>query len=772
VKRSRKSVLADPIALIRACHRDARRVAPVPGAPGYFVADDGRVFSLRRRRDPLVLKPLHVTGTYVVHVHEGDQHIPIGRLVLGVFGPGPRSRRFAAHHIDGDPRNNRLENLRWIPFSELARDHTQPARKRRVKRLQPAQARALIRQRYPDAGALEPIAEAPKYFVDDLGRVYSPWAGAMRRLRPRGAGAKASVSLVLPSGEVRQVRLATIVARAFLGDRPSRAHLQIAPKDGDPGNYRASNLEWRRLRPGGRIKITAEAVRAIRALLASGARPAHVARAFETSPGAIAAIGAGATHRRVQELPGADPIAALSLPLRARVSAMMERASAGDPSARADDHRAAVAAAFPEARDLREIEDAPGYWVDRAGAVYSTRRWPDRPPKRLAGRSVDLCAPTGERRSARVSTLVAQEFLPPRPAGARLAHRDGDTNNAAASNLEWVVPAEPDAAAPVDPETAIRGAFPGTRRLEPVPDTFRVYWVSEDGEVFSLLRRPPRRLAPSVVAGRPGAIVVLAPWSAVRWATRVDHLVAEAFLDPPRSPRLVLQHKDGDPTHNAASNLVWLRRTIVRAPSPVVPRREADAAIRARFSGAGAHLVPIAGAPGYFVDELGQVFSLRRGRAQQQSTRGGRVRIGGSQPGSDPMIAHVVAAAFLPRRPEGSMLVHLNGDRSDHRAKNLAWRPRQNLKRKLDPNTVRALRWLRGRGVSTVEMARCLGMTQGLISQLCLGHIYRDVKPASPDLDAAPASLQPLIAAARAGALEPRQRGRSRSAAAGRRGRR
>jgi hypothetical protein len=51
----------------------------------------------------------------------------------------------------------------------------------------------------------------------------------------------------------------------------------------------------------------------------------------------------------------------------------------------------------------------------------------------------------GIARSFALAPLVAEAFLPPRPAGAILKHRDGDRSNCAAGNLCWTLRSDPEA---------------------------------------------------------------------------------------------------------------------------------------------------------------------------------------------------------------------------------------------------------------------------------------------------------------------------------------
>jgi HNH endonuclease len=99
--------------------------------PGYRISKDGVVQSCwgRGRRDwrngtwhPL--KPVRRDGNYyAVNLHRDGEKVSryIHRLVLESFVE-PRPPGMACRHLDGDPANNRLENLAWGTYAENEAD--------------------------------------------------------------------------------------------------------------------------------------------------------------------------------------------------------------------------------------------------------------------------------------------------------------------------------------------------------------------------------------------------------------------------------------------------------------------------------------------------------------------------------------------------------------------------------------------------------------------------------------------------------------------------
>ncbi len=100
------------------------RWAPVPGYEGlYEVSDDGRVYSFLVGRQLGYMNP---DGYRIVKLHKSDKQdgfrvLRVHRLVLLAFvGPAPEGME--CRHLNGDPSDNRLSNLRWGTQSENVRD--------------------------------------------------------------------------------------------------------------------------------------------------------------------------------------------------------------------------------------------------------------------------------------------------------------------------------------------------------------------------------------------------------------------------------------------------------------------------------------------------------------------------------------------------------------------------------------------------------------------------------------------------------------------------
>jgi hypothetical protein len=86
----------------------------IPGFPGYRVGDDGSVWSRRYRRQwvRFVVRRNGFKTIVATRINGKLRCLTVGRLVLLSFvGPCPADMECC--HGDGNPFNNRLDNLRW-----------------------------------------------------------------------------------------------------------------------------------------------------------------------------------------------------------------------------------------------------------------------------------------------------------------------------------------------------------------------------------------------------------------------------------------------------------------------------------------------------------------------------------------------------------------------------------------------------------------------------------------------------------------------------------
>ena len=102
-------------------------MSPIPGLPGCYATADGRILSNRsgelielRQRD--CDGYMHVTvAVYRGRVRERHRH-SVHRLVLMAFKGVPEKNANHGRHLDGDSRNNALDNLEWGTARENAAD--------------------------------------------------------------------------------------------------------------------------------------------------------------------------------------------------------------------------------------------------------------------------------------------------------------------------------------------------------------------------------------------------------------------------------------------------------------------------------------------------------------------------------------------------------------------------------------------------------------------------------------------------------------------------
>lgn len=145
------------------------RLRPVPGRPRYKVDDEGGLWSWRPRTrewQPVHPTPRHDGYMRVTLYGEGGRRQEyLHRLILLAFvgkpDPGQETR-----HLDGNPANNRLDNLAWGTKQENAADR--------------------VRHRTSRAGPDSPLARLTARQVRDIRRRATggtPQAQLARRYR-------------------------------------------------------------------------------------------------------------------------------------------------------------------------------------------------------------------------------------------------------------------------------------------------------------------------------------------------------------------------------------------------------------------------------------------------------------------------------------------------------------------------------------------------------------------------------------------------------------
>lgn len=93
-------------------------VKPIKNFCGYYVSNDGRVYSRSKNNNYRIyrLKPRQTEYGYLT-VCFLKKHHKIHRLVADAFVPNPEKKPHV-NHKDGNKTNNCVENLEWVSRSE------------------------------------------------------------------------------------------------------------------------------------------------------------------------------------------------------------------------------------------------------------------------------------------------------------------------------------------------------------------------------------------------------------------------------------------------------------------------------------------------------------------------------------------------------------------------------------------------------------------------------------------------------------------------------
>lgn len=84
--------------------------------PGYFITQDGRVYSEKRKKWLKISLIDGYTYAYLCFQNKGKP-IAIHRLVAQAYIPNPENKP-CVNHINGIKSDNRIENLEWVTYSE------------------------------------------------------------------------------------------------------------------------------------------------------------------------------------------------------------------------------------------------------------------------------------------------------------------------------------------------------------------------------------------------------------------------------------------------------------------------------------------------------------------------------------------------------------------------------------------------------------------------------------------------------------------------------
>ena len=243
------------------------------------VSSLGRFRSVRG----VVSTPKPSRSKYVRVAVNGKRHL-IHRLIAAAFNLSKTDNQTEVNHKDGNPSNNRLENLEWTTRSQnvlhsyktnlnrasSAARTSKPVLARsvgceewihypsqqdasRILGVQPSSVHACIRGKYKQCKGYEfkegPSVEPPLLDGEE-------WNETLNGAKVSSCGrVQSSVGIVFTPKPCQkgyiQVNIASssysvhrLVAEAFLTSPPSSAQVEVNHKDGNPSNNRLDNLEW------------------------------------------------------------------------------------------------------------------------------------------------------------------------------------------------------------------------------------------------------------------------------------------------------------------------------------------------------------------------------------------------------------------------------------------------------------------------------------------------------------------------------------------------
>lgn len=91
-------------------------IREIPGRKNYFATRDGKILSKKRKEDAYLTQHMRFNKAVVVLYYDHMMRAEfVNRLILSAFVGFPADPWLCfAHNINGDPQDNRLENLEWL----------------------------------------------------------------------------------------------------------------------------------------------------------------------------------------------------------------------------------------------------------------------------------------------------------------------------------------------------------------------------------------------------------------------------------------------------------------------------------------------------------------------------------------------------------------------------------------------------------------------------------------------------------------------------------
>ncbi|MBI4821766.1 MAG: HNH endonuclease [Deltaproteobacteria bacterium] len=596
---------------------DVGQLAPAGVGRGYLVSSHGRLFCLGDEKLPPREIKLTQGATFRVTIDAKTTRHLADVVMARAFLERP-AKESVLIHVDGDPINHRLDNLRWGSEAEY-RDRLRRARQRVLaKRKHRALADVLadIHRTYPEASSLLCWERSPTYFEDALGRLYSVRKSTVRAVlfprvfRPASAKAwvRAAAAVTPPSkrSETRSFELsADELFREVRAQNSSAAELcYLEARPGAlfdaVGNVYSCKAPYGLMSPSIDRKALAEG----RFPSAGEFRPIDGSdRYWVSEKGAVVSFSseiepselkkrltaAGESYvvitgrtRYVADLIesafGGSSVGSPRPPQRpprlgrgihvqfgSRTPAWLlgTRVALGLMSHRRDGVR--VLRAFPDVRKLAVVPGFRAVFASDDGRVFSFRF--GSPVELLPSTSNGRVSVYAEGRLRSAARLVASAFHH-RPAGRHLVIRflDGNSAHCWPSNLEWVTKAaaveRSFAGAARELEALglegwiqiVRRSFPGAGELRGVEGGIGLL-ASRDGYLYRVSSRGLQKRSVRAKVVKSGTVVQGGRLVSISRA----RAVAEAFVGrrPAQYARLV--HRDGDPTNCRAENLAWIR---------------------------------------------------------------------------------------------------------------------------------------------------------------------------------------------------------------------